>query len=1335
MPEFKKDEIIAALQQAELEMGYPEYELDSPQDATSAVNIDEEDLSEPAANESSLVQKLPSEQVTGAPVRTDELNNESTPKDHIAVFPNQPGSTQLQTSSPTDAEEVRLNLLRQAEWTVDFMHVTARHGHSDDLEQFIKRGCGVDPVDADGNTPLFEAARFGHLAAVEVLLRAGADPSHRNAQAQQAQDVVVDPANADAIRAALRKAVEDRQPLATVDVYVYPDQVPENQPGGRLVKATAMPSLTTLETSLVSRDFLRRSDFIDLVRPMANAITVVMPNGHETMLWEVAKLSWTSALSYKVYQHDFLVVDDAIPADLVISSSCFAQDESFLAGSRPYGPHYTKIRIVDTLTTSRNNFAGEPLPEQPSYASGTEDLVGRLGEPVESHQDGNDSRPTTLALQNNKDDISAGAIPRRFGTYQCSYKLLTERGVFSYEGSARVPAAWTDIAISYANDHSIHIRRTHGNSTIFPDAQLSLDVLLKAQFEDRRKIRILELGEGQLYASVESLLRLIFRKFYADSDEDSLEKLLIDSDPFIPAHGVEGGPLSPSAAASGSGSGSKHEDLPVPDPVDDSEQGPKLFYSSAFDADELVKQMRKPPPVGLPLMNPRWHLKLHYNCFCGYEMVDWLLRIFQDIDTREEATVFGNELLRRRIIAHITDKHDFRDGNYFYQIVVNCRQGEGVGGQSDEASLCLSATPHLETTPIGESQPDHEDQYEQDETTSVVDGPEGVRAANTSAGNADRRDASDYVSPKATLRIYCDNCERTVSHWHTPWWHCNLCLDGDYDICQGCVDQNIFCRSDEHWLVKRSISDGQFRDDTTHRIPPRRSLQTIHEDTVRRTDDGSGEPSGPGMKAHPGEGHGSERAVTQQPGSNVQTYNLPTDRITPRNQLKKPVQDILRDVNRRFKANVELKEGPRAHVTLVSTGPTNDVQDALREAVRQVCGNQSDKVLIPAFLRSRIIGKHGTTIQAISKRTGARIHIPKQEPAILEDDDLDTTVGVIVEGDLFGVEEAKREIENIVHRSPRTTYENDSEGIERLAKEDPAIALGPETSPDLSRPREHAVEDILQPQRSEDLDTGSSCSYYFTIEALATHPNALPRFAVDGRWLPSKRADINSKGPARLFYYNGSSTAMITALPKDVLNFGCYSMYYDHGRFHTVAFDASVYDVGNGADYNATAGGGRSSNDEGAEDNDDNGEDNEDSQDEQNSEDWLPLTFAASLTGHMSYAGRHLPSQRLLYMRHDQIWPNQLLPDGYLVANRSHQSQYGGLVGDLPLLLALMAFSMPQQYVEAAGHLAPLIRSPWIAPPPVLKDGKPYLYRGIGCKLHTPSRTQKFPVGGRLRSI
>ncbi|PGG96893.1 hypothetical protein AJ79_09417 [Helicocarpus griseus UAMH5409] len=71
---------------------------------------------------------------------------------------------------------------------------------------------------------------------------------------------------------------------------------------------------------------------------------------------------------------------------------------------------------------------------------------------------------------------------------------------------------------------------------------------------------------------------------------------------------------------------------------------------------------------GVRMMDRRWHWRLHYNCFVGLEFTTWMLQNFRDIDTREEAVEFGNELMKHGLICHVQRRHNFRDGNYFYQV-------------------------------------------------------------------------------------------------------------------------------------------------------------------------------------------------------------------------------------------------------------------------------------------------------------------------------------------------------------------------------------------------------------------------------------------------------------------------------------------------------------------------------------------------------------------------------------------------------------------------------------------------------------------------------------------
>ncbi|KAJ5564205.1 Winged helix-turn-helix transcription repressor DNA-binding [Penicillium frequentans] len=76
---------------------------------------------------------------------------------------------------------------------------------------------------------------------------------------------------------------------------------------------------------------------------------------------------------------------------------------------------------------------------------------------------------------------------------------------------------------------------------------------------------------------------------------------------------------------------------------------------------------------GVRMMDRRWHWRLHYNCFIGTELTTWLIQNFRDIETREEAVDFGNELMKHGLFQHVEKRHNFRDGNYFYQICAEHR--------------------------------------------------------------------------------------------------------------------------------------------------------------------------------------------------------------------------------------------------------------------------------------------------------------------------------------------------------------------------------------------------------------------------------------------------------------------------------------------------------------------------------------------------------------------------------------------------------------------------------------------------------------------------------------
>ncbi|KAL8720930.1 MAG: hypothetical protein Q9225_002286 [Loekoesia sp. 1 TL-2023] len=97
----------------------------------------------------------------------------------------------------------------------------------------------------------------------------------------------------------------------------------------------------------------------------------------------------------------------------------------------------------------------------------------------------------------------------------------------------------------------------------------------------------------------------------------------------------------------------------------------ELFQRSNLNLQLLSQTMQG--EKGVRMMDRRWHWRLHYNCFIGFELTSWLLQNFRDVDTREEAVELGNDLMKNGLFQHVEQRHNFRDGNYFYQVASEYR--------------------------------------------------------------------------------------------------------------------------------------------------------------------------------------------------------------------------------------------------------------------------------------------------------------------------------------------------------------------------------------------------------------------------------------------------------------------------------------------------------------------------------------------------------------------------------------------------------------------------------------------------------------------------------------
>ncbi|TLD24507.1 hypothetical protein E2P81_ATG11843 [Venturia nashicola] len=75
------------------------------------------------------------------------------------------------------------------------------------------------------------------------------------------------------------------------------------------------------------------------------------------------------------------------------------------------------------------------------------------------------------------------------------------------------------------------------------------------------------------------------------------------------------------------------------------------------------------------------------------------------------------------------------------------------------------------------------------------------------------------ASPAAcSWSVFCNACDRPMANEH---YHCNICDDGDYDLCAGCVKDGAHCPGEGHWLIKRLVSNGQVINSTTEKVTPK----------------------------------------------------------------------------------------------------------------------------------------------------------------------------------------------------------------------------------------------------------------------------------------------------------------------------------------------------------------------------------------------------------------------------------------------------------------------------------------------------------------------------------
>ncbi|KAF2422128.1 hypothetical protein EJ08DRAFT_701780 [Tothia fuscella] len=201
--------------------------------------------------------------------------------------------------------------------------------------------------------------------------------------------------------------------------------------------------------------------------------------------------------------------------------------------------------------------------------------------------------------------------------------------------------------------------------------------------------------------------------------------------------------------------------------------------------------------------------------------------------------------------------------------------------------------------------------------------------------------------------------------------------------------------------------------------------------------------------------------------------------------------------------------------------------------------------------------------------------------------------------------------------------------------------------------------------------------FFFQIIEMEENRLIQPRtHPYTGFWMPPRQIHGSRKKlgntTAKFYYFNGHQTEGIDTLPQEAALFKTASMYHDHEWFWMVPYDATTSPVGNGRQDGLDP----DTNED--EDEDAEAEIDWDEQPNLNTVDWTILYFLwhkADMASEATFTGNQL---RLATQRPDQKWATELIPTGNQapLKDRTTDIRFGGLLGDLAIILALLVLSV-----------------------------------------------------------
>ncbi|KAF2232844.1 hypothetical protein EV356DRAFT_238550 [Viridothelium virens] len=220
--------------------------------------------------------------------------------------------------------------------------------------------------------------------------------------------------------------------------------------------------------------------------------------------------------------------------------------------------------------------------------------------------------------------------------------------------------------------------------------------------------------------------------------------------------------------------------------------------------------------------------------------------------------------------------------------------------------------------------------------------------------------------------------------------------------------------------------------------------------------------------------------------------------------------------------------------------------------------------------------------------------------------------------------------------------------------------------------------------------TARAPPFFFQINKMRQDPRKASRRTIGNFWVPPRAHGYNQlvggDTTGQYFFFDGMATRPMRGLPPGLAHFRTCSMYYDDSTtgFWVIDYSALQSAVGDGSQDNLPQ-----------------RPDELESEDEDEDEDdwrmdWHQLGFVNGegdyANDYTSYVTCASSAQRLFLQKETQQWARKLFPERYhalpqytIAANHPNQhSDWGGLIGDLSLILALIAFSAREDEVAQA---------------------------------------------------